>query len=157
MSRKIVLELLESGVSTVAELLEDRAPLTCEAIWRALEHPLETKALHGIWTGRTLEIDIPDKNRNFDPDLIPLENATTTPVRGDMLWEYIPTGQIRSLFDGVWNIVVSYGPEALIRTPLGPQPANVWAEIRDEGEEFYRACAKTWFGKAQTIQIKRLE
>lgn len=157
MSKNIVLELLESGVSTVAVLLEDRAPLTCEAIWRALEHPIETLAFHGTWTGRTLEITVPDENRNFDPDSIPLENATTTPVRGDILWEYVPKGQIRSLFDGAWNIVVAYGPEALIRTPLGPQPANVWAQISDQEEAFFKECATLWFGKAQTIRIKRLD
>ena len=157
MSKKIRLELLESGVSVVAELIEDRAPHTCAAIWGALEKPIETKALHGTWTGRTIEIDIPEGNRNFDPDTIPVENATTTLVRGDIVWEYIPKGRIRSLFDGVWNIALAYGPESAMRTPLGPQPSNVWAQIQAEGETFYEECAKLWFGKAQTIRITRLE
>ena len=157
MNKRIGLELVESGVAAVAELLEDRAPRTCDAIWRALEKPIETTALHGIWTGRTLEMNIPEGNRHFDPDSIPLENATTTPIRGDILWEYIPKGRIRSLFDGTWSIVLAYGPEALMRTPLGPQPANVWAEIRDDAEGFFQECATMWFGKAQTMRIKRLE
>jgi len=156
-NKKLAIEIVESGVSTVAELLEDKAPRTCEVIWGALKNPIEAKALHGAWTGRTLEIDIPEENRDFDPDSIPLENATTTPIPGDILWEYIPKGRIRSLYDGVWNIVLAYGPEAVMRTPLGPQPANVWAQIRDNKEMFFEECAKMWFGKAQTIRIKRIE
>jgi len=156
MGKNISIELLESQVRARARLLDDRAPSTCEAIWNALQSPLEATALHGVWTGRCLEIDLPDSHRTFNADDIPLENATTTPVIGDLLWMYLPGGQARSLFEGAWNVMLAYGPEAVMRTPLGPHPSNVWAEITEADPGFYEACAKQWFGKAERIRIARL-
>ena len=157
MNKTISIELVESNVRATAKLHEDRAPSTCEAIWAALSSPLETPALHGIWTGRCLEINLPDSHRTFDADAIPVENATTTPVIGDLLWMYLPSGRARSLFEGVWNVVLAYGPEAVMRTPLGPHPSNVWAEITEADPGFYEACAKQWFGKAERVRIERSE
>jgi len=157
MSREIQLELLESAVSVTAALLEQQAPQTCDEMWEALKKPMESKILHGIWTGRTLEINIPGGNRSFDPESIPLENATTTPVPGDILWEYIPKGIIRSVDTALWNIMIAYGPESIMRTPLGPQPCNVWAIISSKNKEkFFKECAKQWFGEAQKIRIERV-
>lgn len=156
MSKRISIELVKSSVCAVAELLDSRTPKTCAAMWNALKSPLETKAMHGVWTGRSLEIDLPEQHRLFNPESIPLENATTTPMIGDILWEYLPKGRIRSLFGGAWNIIIAYGPESVMRTPLGPQPSNVWAQITECDPTFYQECAKQWFGKAEQIRIKQI-
>jgi hypothetical protein len=156
MARKIELEIVESGIRAVAELLEEEAPKTCEAMWKALETPLETLALHAIWLGRTIEVGVPEANRNFDPEQIPMENATITPSPGDLLWKHFQAGAIRGLESPLWDIMIAYGPEATMRTPAGPQPSNVWAELVGDSQAFCEECAKMWLGKARTVRIQRL-
>jgi len=155
-NRRISLDLVESGHQAVVELLDKEAPLTCEKLWKVLETPLEVKLLHTTQMGRTLEINLPQSHRLFDPESVPVENATTTPLIGDILWTYIPPARIRSLYEGAWNILLSYGPESVIRTSLGPQPANVWAQIVECDQAFYEECAKQWMGKAQVVRVARL-
>ncbi|MBC8275597.1 MAG: DUF3830 family protein [Chloroflexi bacterium] len=57
----------------------------------------------------------------------------------------------------LWDIMVVYGPEAIMRTPAGAAPCSVWARITDNLESFCEECAKLWFGGAKTIRIRRLE
>ena len=46
MGRKIELQILEEGVKAIAELYEKDTPKTCEALWSALQKPIENEALH---------------------------------------------------------------------------------------------------------------
>ena len=156
MTKRIELEIVETGTRVTARLLEDEAPKTCEAMWKALETPIESKLLHGIWLGRTLEVDVPAANRRFGPDQVPMENATVCPLPGDVLWKYHPPKSVRGLESPSWDIMIAYGPEAVMRNPAGPAPANAWAEMTDNKDAFCAECAGLWFGKAQTIRIRRL-
>ena len=155
MGRRIVLEMVESGQRAVAELLDDQAPKTCEALWKALESPLEAKMLHSIWMGRCIEVGVPEANQNFDPRAIPMENATLTPLPGELLWKHFEAGAIRGLESPPWDIIIAYGPEAVMRNPAGPAPSNVWAQIVENAEGFCKECAGLWLGKAQTIRLSR--
>lgn len=155
MAKKIRLQNIDSGVTAVATLLEVQAPRTCEALWSALAKPLEAKMLHGIWTGRTLEIGVPARNQTFDPASIPRENATLNPIPGELLWKYFLPGEIRGLESPAWCLMIIYGPEALMRTPAGPAAANVWAHITENLSGFCEDCARLWFGKAEHIHISR--
>jgi len=156
MSKRIELEILEEGVKATAVLLEEEAPRTCEAMWKALEEPIENKALHGIWLGRTIEVGVPEGNQVFDPDDIPLENGTVYPLPGDLLWKHFSPKAIRGLESPLWDIMIAYGPEAIMQTPAGAAACSVWARVTDNLESFCKACAKMWFGGAQTIRIRRL-
>ncbi|MFQ6110656.1 MAG: DUF3830 family protein, partial [Nitrospinota bacterium] len=49
MARKIRMDF-ERGGTLTAELLEDKAPKTCELIWQQL--PQSGRVLHARWTGR---------------------------------------------------------------------------------------------------------
>jgi len=157
MSRRIELEIVEARTMAIAQLLEDKAPRTCEAMWEALEDPIESRALHAIWLGRTIEVGVPEGNRVFDPDDIPLENGTVYPLPGDLLWKHFSPNAIRGLESPLWDIMIVYGPEAIMRTPAGAAPCSVWARITDNLESFCEECAKMWFGGARTIRIRRVE
>lgn len=157
MPRRIEITLVESGVTAVAELCEEEAPRTCEAMWQALEQPLENRALHGIWIGRAIEVGMPAANQVFDPDDIPLENGTVYPLPGDLLWRHFVPGAIRGLESPLWDIMITYGPEAIMRTSAGAEACSVWAQMTENREAFCAACAQMWFGGARTIQIRKAE
>lgn len=155
-NRMIEIEIMGSGITAIAKLLEEDAPETCEALWSALEKPLETKALHAVWQGRTLEIELPETHRTFKPDAVPMENATIYPLPGDVLWRYHPPKAIRGLLSPQCGIMIAYGPESIMRTPIGPAPSNVWAQIIENKEAFGYEASKMWFGGARTIRIRRV-
>lgn len=157
MSRRIQLELVDRGVQAIAELYDEDAPKTCAAMWKALEQPIETSTLHAIMMGRALEIGLPKENRRFDPTEVPMENATLTPVPGELAWIHFRPGAIRRLESPSWDLLIAYGPEVIFRTPAGPAPANVWARIVQNQEPFRRECAKLWFAGSTRICIRRNE
>ena len=51
MDRRIALAIPELGLSASVRMLVDRAPLTCAAIWDALETPVERRLIHTATTG----------------------------------------------------------------------------------------------------------
>ena len=110
-----------------------------------------------MWMGRTIELGIPESHQVFDPSNVPLENGTVYPLPGDLVWKHFPASAIRGLESPLWDIMVVYGPEAIMQTPAGAAPCSVWAHITDNLQSFCEACAKMWFGGARTFQIRRLE
>jgi hypothetical protein len=155
MAKKIELQIVETGTKAIATLLEEDAPKTCAALWQALEQSIETRTLHGTMLGRTIEVGLPEAHQRFDPTRIPMENATIYPVPGDILWRYFPPKAIRGLESPLWDILIVYGPEAPMRSPVGPMPCNAWAEITENRDAFFEDCAKMWFGGGRTIRIRR--
>ncbi|MSU66939.1 MAG: DUF3830 family protein [Opitutus sp.] len=47
--RHVRLTFPATGVSLLAELLDDEAPNVCELVWKML--PVETKVIHGMYSG----------------------------------------------------------------------------------------------------------
>ena len=73
---KQILFHFEKGGSFAVELLEDKAPETCKAIWDALETPWSEKFIHSGVCGWMLEtpyfpipetLDLPNENLIFAP------------------------------------------------------------------------------------------
>jgi len=79
MARRIEIVSVESGAKAIAELLEEHAPKTCEAMWKCLETPMVTQGIHAMWVGRELMFVMPEENQRVDqrsfhlrmPPLIP--------------------------------------------------------------------------------------
>ena len=81
MPKRFRIEVLETGVQAVAELLEDDAPRTCAALWQMLETPIEQNGVHAMWSGREVMTYVPEENRgDIDPAAIGVENATVYPA-----------------------------------------------------------------------------
>ena len=154
MAKKVEILILEEGVKAIAELYEKEAPRTCQALWQALDEPIETRALHAIWMGRTIELAVPESHQVFDPDEIPLEHSTVYPLPGDLLWKHFSPKAIRGLESPLWDVMIVYGPEAIMQTPAGAAPTSVWAHITGNLQAFCEACAKMWFEGARTLRIR---
>ena len=78
--RKMLFEL--SGTTAVAELLDDVAPKTCDAIWDIL--PVEGMSIHANWSSREIMLHLQgDKILRLPPEG-PLRRGTTAP--GDIIF-----------------------------------------------------------------------
>jgi hypothetical protein len=157
MSRRIQLTVLESGVIAVAELYHEDAPQTSAAMWQMLATPYEARTLHGIFEGRKITLETPSGNRNFNPGGIPAENTTAYPVAGDLLWKYFPPRAVRGMPNGLWDVMVIYGPEVILKNPLGIYACNLWAHIIENLDAFIAECADVRVHGAKTIRLSRLE
>lgn len=157
MAKRIALEVVESGVRAVADLQENDAPKTTAALWASLERPIETTGIHAMWAGREIMIDIPDANRVFEPESVPLENATVYPAAGDICWGYFPPYTERGFAHGVWDIAIIYGRETRFYIPLGMHALNIWACISEGLEGFAAECAKVRTEGLKRFRLSRLE
>ena len=79
MTKQIELVFPECDKTLVACLYDDKAPASCEALWRALGQPTEDTLRHAWPTLAEMWFWIPPI-----PEL-PYENATVFPKAGDLL------------------------------------------------------------------------
>jgi hypothetical protein len=155
--RKIELIYPEYGVRAVAELLEDQAPKTCEAIWKGLERPLNGKGLHAMFCGREVMVEMPDENKTFDPLAIPPENQTCFPIPGDILWYYFAPRQECGFPSEIYDIAIIYGRDTRMIMPLGWVPGNLFATITENLKEFADVCSRVRSEGVKDIVIRRME
>jgi hypothetical protein len=158
MTKRFRIEILETGVKSVAELLEEDAPRTCAALWQMLEKPIESNGVHAMWSGREVMAYVPPENRvGIDPTSIGVENATVYPAAGDVVWAYFPAGEIQGFKEDGWDLAFIYGPETRIYIPTGMCPMNVWAKITQGLDEFAAEVGQIRFGVTKTLRIERIE
>ena len=156
MTKRIQLTIVDSGTTATAELYEDDAPQTVAAMWQMLETPYEALTVHGIFEGRKITLEPPAANRTFDPAAIPAENTTAYPVSGDLLFKYFAPRSVRGMPEGAWDVMFTYGPEVILKNPLGIIAYNLWARITDGLEAFTAECAQVRLTGAKTIRLSRL-
>ena len=158
MAKKIAITSVESGVTAVAELLEEDAPRTCEAMWTCLEVPMETQGIHAMWVGRELMFNMPEMNRKVDPTEIPIENATAHPLPGDVCWIYYSPHTERDPFQvfppgkSLWDFFVIYGPD-----PILSGAATVWAHVVHGLDDLAAECVKIREEGTKLFRVSRLE
>jgi hypothetical protein len=165
-TRRIEITLMRSKTTVVAELLDHRAPRTCDAIWASLKRPVERLALHGMATGENVFF------YNFAPvrgaATLPLENQITRAVAGNILFFYranitfsgadeIPEEWGLRRGDDVYELVFCYG-----RTDETGPAINGWvgrhiANIVTGLEEFQHACRMMRIDGAQPLRLRRLD
>lgn len=142
MARQIELLLMKKDVRAVATLLEEEAPRTCRAVWDAL--PIEGDTYHAKWAGRELYTLVPPlRSRPGE------ENATITPIPGDVLYFDVPPDTIdlpvamrRAYPKGLVDLAVFYGRNNLLLGPAGFMPGNLFATITEGFEAYAKACAE---------------
>lgn len=156
MSKRIQLTLVDSGTTAIAELYEEDAPRTAAAMWEVLAQPYEAQTLHGIFEGRKITLEPPAANRTPDAATIPAENTTAYPVTGDLLFKYFAPHAVRGLPEGQWDVALIYGPEVIMKNPLGILAYNLWARITANLEAFAAECAQVRLTGAKTIRLSRL-
>ncbi len=146
MARQIEVTFAKRGVRCVAELLEDLAPRTCEAVWQAL--PQEGNAFHAKYASNEVYTLVPP----FAAEEPGPENLTMLPIPGDLLYFFFPPGlvkipEMREVADrtGVVDLAIFYGRDNFLFSPsMGPVPGNRFATITENFEQVVQACDNIW-------------
>jgi len=148
MARYMSITLEQRGISCVAKLLDEDAPLTCDIVWDAL--PLGGDVYHAKYASNEIYALVPP----IKGDAPGAENPTIAPAMGDVCYFYFPIGEIGYRWardkglDGVPGIVdlaVFYGRNNLLLSPTqGWVRGNVYAQIVEGLAEFAAACNDVW-------------
>ncbi len=154
--RKITIAY-EGDPAAIAVLYDDIAPRTAEAMWQALHEPVTMLAIHAMYAGPEMMVDLPESARVFDPDSLPPENQQVIPVPGDLQWYYQRPFQMGGLPHEMWEIGLFYAGGARTLGPLGWTPVSIWGRIIEGLEEFAKASSETRIHGARMLRIARLE
>ncbi|MGH3313926.1 MAG: DUF3830 family protein [Streptomyces sp.] len=156
--RFIEVSLDKRGVSCTAKLLDDRAPITCEAVWNAL--PLGGDVYHAKYARNEIYALIPP----FAPEEPPLENPTITPIPGDLCYFTFTNTQLGTASYGYDAAAEQQGGQAahatrstvidlalfyernnlLINGDAGWVPGIVWGAVVDGLDRMAEACQDLW-------------
>lgn len=156
MVRRIELTFPASGVSAVATLFDEDAPDVCNAMWAALEVPIEGEVTHAMASGEEVMLNLPEANRRFDPTTVPAQNATIHPRPGDILWTYLPPYYMKDYQTGLWDFIVVYGQAVLTSREVGPLICSRWAHIEDGLAPFAQEAARAFTDGRQPFHVRRL-
>lgn len=142
MARKIEIAFTKRNVKGVATLLDDAAPLTCDAVWTSL--PLEGDAFHARWAGREVYTLVP--TLDSEPGK---ENATIMPIPGDILYFEVDPASIdippaRRTGQPFIDIALFYGRNNYLLGPEGYMPGNLFATVSENLDGLVEACESIW-------------
>ncbi|GAA2352445.1 DUF3830 family protein [Saccharopolyspora halophila] len=163
MARYLSIALEKRGVSCVAELLDDDAPRTCEAVWNAL--PQVGPVQHAKYARNEVYTMV----SRFAEEEPGQENPTVTPIPGDVVYFSFPGGMLDREFKrdkgvealpGVIDLAIFYGRNnLLINGDVGWVPGNVYASIVEGLAPMAEACHDVWRSGSvgETLRYERLD
>ena len=163
MTKKLAFIFTENDVTAIADILDDEAPKTSEAMWKCFETPAKEKVIHAMYAGREIMFPIPPTNRRIDPSLLPPENQTITPLPGEIGFIFYPPhrllggGSGREMDEEFWDLAIFYGRNARVFSTLGWIGVSIFARISEGLPEFAEMCAKLRIEGVKEMLIKRLE
>ncbi|MCI3930871.1 DUF3830 family protein [Streptomyces sp. AN091965] len=159
--RYIEVALAKRGVRATARLLDDKAPVTCAAVWNAL--PLSGEVYHAKYARNEIYSLFPP----FAPEEPPLENPTITPIPGDLCYFTFSSTELGTSSHGydtrppsgtVVDLALFYERNnLLVNGDVGWVPAIVWGEVVDGLPALAEACNDLWRTGAQgeTLSFRR--
>ncbi|WFB09350.1 DUF3830 family protein [Streptomyces sp. LX-29] len=163
--RFVEISLDKRGVSCTAVLLDDRAPLTCEAVWNAL--PLGGDVYHAKYARNEIYTLLP----SFAPQEPPLENPTVTPIPGDLCYFTFTDTLLGTASHGYQPDAAHRGDSRVVDLALfyernnlllngdtGWVPGIVWGAIVDGLDRMADACQDLWRAGArgETLGFRRV-
>jgi hypothetical protein len=160
MPRKIEVVLERRAVRAIAELLEEEAPKTCEAVWNAL--PQTGPVGHAKWANNEIYILTPP----FASEEPGRENGTVFPIPGDLLYFFIPPGgpvpsewRAQCAATGIIDLAIFYGRNNYLHGPEGHMPGNLFATITEGLKEVAAACQDVFRNgmSGEQLTFRRLE
>jgi len=159
------LELIypHNGVRAVAELLDEFAPKTCAAMWKAFEKPAKGVVRHAKYVGCEVLLEIPPENQTFDPRSVPVfplgsgENLTWLPLPGDILWCYFPPYYLHGRREALWDFVIIYGRDSKVLVEAGLIPLNHFAVITENLDNFAKTCETVLIEGTRELVVRRLD
>jgi hypothetical protein len=148
MPKTLVFHIVESDVSAIADLLEERAPKTCALIWERL--PFEGRLVHGMYSGPELFILL-DGLPGVGP-----ENQVSRPLPGDIGYFHQEPGLYASSPHEVAELVFVYDRGAAIKGAEGHDSwVNLFAQFRPDSAAFLAASKRARKEGPWTLRIER--
>ncbi len=147
MNRYIQIKLKKRGLSWVALLLDEEAPKTCEAVWRAL--PLEGDVFHAIHVGTEFYTLV----QPFAANEPGFENTTIVPKAGELMYFYLPPGahvpqeavHLGADGRGIGDLAVFYDRNNFLLNPtIGFIVGNIFARVVDNLDGLALAGRSIW-------------
>jgi hypothetical protein len=155
MPRFVEIEFLGTGVVGRAELFDDAAPLTCQAVWDAL--PASGQAIHAIYSGTVAALLLDDTSVGAG---IGEENATSLLATGDLVFTHYDPGKRHGHAFAVSEIYWAYDRYARPTIPgqFVPAVANVFGRIVGTFEQtraFYDLSRRLHSEGFKPLEIRR--
>ncbi len=150
MTKQFEIVFEKSGVIVTAELLEDKAPITCENFWNAIASPHRDKISHGSETGPEIWCFVPPPAEE-----LPYENATVFPEHGDILYYHYRQPPTR---DGVMVFDIGiYWDRGQSKLKQGWIPGNLFAQIkgREQVQILRKEAGRLLMEGAGTVVLRR--
>jgi hypothetical protein len=123
MGKQFEIVFEDSGAVVVADLLDGRAPITCENFWDGIAQPVTQDLHHGGETGPEMWCFVPPPKEE-----LPYENSTVFPEHGDILYYHYRQPPTR---DGVMVYDIGiYWDRGQSKLKQGWIAANLFAQIR---------------------------
>ena len=151
--RQIRVAFADGSGSAVADLIEDDAPNTCDALWQML--PLRLTAVHDIWSGHEILAHL-DSSIVLDPENV----LTFIPMPGDIFYYYRPAHYFRGAPYGRTEsaeLGFVYDRDTRPQGPRGPEAVNLFAYVTSGLERFARACEEMIASGQKELVIERVE
>lgn len=147
--RFIEVSLVKRGITATAKLLDDRAPITCAAVWDSL--PLAGDVYHAKYARNEIYALFPP----FATSEPPLENPTVTPIPGDLCYFSFAGAELGTQAYGydrevrpgttVVDLALFYERNnLLLNGDVGWVPGIVWGRVVEGLEEMAEACNDLW-------------
>lgn len=153
LKRQIRIAFEDGSGSAVADMLEEDAPGTCEALWEML--PLRLSAVHDIWSGHEILAHL-DNSVVLAPENV----LTYIPMPGDVFYYYRPPHYVRGAPYGrveSAELGIVYDRDTRPQGPRGPEAVNLFAHISSGIGEFATACAGMITNGQKVLVIERVE
>ncbi|RII19679.1 hypothetical protein DSC45_06675 [Streptomyces sp. YIM 130001] len=159
--RHIEVSLDKRDVRCTAKLLDDRAPVTCQAVWDAL--PLGGDVYHAKYARNEIYALLP----TFALQEPPLENPTITPIPGDLCYFTFSGTELATKAYGygapqqetVVDLALFYERNnLLLNADVGYVPGIVWGQVVDGLDRMAEACQDLWRAGAlgETLSFRRV-
>jgi hypothetical protein len=160
--RFLEISLVERGISCTARLLDDRAPITCEAVWKSL--PLSGDVYHAKYARNEIYALFPP----FAETEPPLENPTVTPIPGDLCCFSFAGAELGTTSYGydrevrpgttVVDLALFYERNnLLLNGDVGWVPGTVWGQVVEGLDAMADGCNDLWRTGAagETLSFRR--
>lgn len=155
--KKLYLEFVEAGIRGTVTLYWENAPKTCEAIWGALEKPIQWSSTHAIFSGPEIMMGLPEEARNFDPLALPPENQTVLPEAGELLWFYQPKNFFKIDPSEFWEIGMFYDVGGRTFGPTGWIPCTYFGRMTENLDAVADQCRLIRTEGAKLVELGRLD
>ncbi len=152
--RKIRLTYVNSGVTVIAEMLDDEAPTICQHVWDSL--PIESKVLHGMYSGAEV-FALLEK-----PKVLPPENLCQLPLPGELLYFSDSSSSVANSKKLISELCVVYNRGVVLRGPEGvPTHCSLFARVPGDWKydwaPFRDECRKARWEGPQLLRVERVE